>query len=44
MLFQGIKPLPTVMLQLGAGQVLRDRNGMLNEALWSPGGAPVRRG
>jgi len=37
MLFQALKPLPTVMVQLGAGMIVHDRYGMLNEALWSPG-------
>jgi len=37
MLFQAAQPLPGVMLNLGAGMVVHDRYGMLNEALWSPG-------
>ncbi|MFZ4857109.1 MAG: YjbH domain-containing protein [Desulfuromonadaceae bacterium] len=38
MLVQAVKPLPTVMLNLGAGMVTHDQYGMLNEAIWSPGG------
>ena len=39
MLFQAVQPLPAlpVMINLGAGMVLHDRYGMLNEALWNPG-------
>ena len=37
MLFQAAHPLPGVMVNLGAGMVVHDRYGMLNEALWSPG-------
>jgi hypothetical protein len=37
MLFQAAQPLPGVMLNLGAGMVVHDRYGMLNEAIWSPG-------
>lgn len=42
MLFQTIKPLPFVMFNLGAGMILHDRYGMLNEATWSPGGGDHR--
>jgi hypothetical protein len=37
MLFQAIKLLPSVMLNLGAGMIVHDRYGMLNEAIFSPG-------
>jgi hypothetical protein len=37
MLFQAMKPLPSVMLNLGAGMIVHGRYGMLNEAAWSPG-------
>jgi hypothetical protein len=37
MLFQAAQPLPGVMVNLGAGMVVHDRYGMLNEAIWSPG-------
>lgn len=37
MLFQGVKPLPDLMFNFGVGMVVHDRNGILNEALWSPG-------
>jgi len=37
MLFQAAQPLPGVMFNLGAGMVVHDRYGMLNEAIWSPG-------
>lgn len=36
MLFQAVKPLPYMMLNLGAGMILHDRYGMLNEASFSP--------
>lgn len=42
MLFQTMKPLPFVMVNLGAGMILHDRYGMLNEATWSPGGGDHR--
>lgn len=37
MMFQAIKPLPGVMLNLGAGMILHNKYGILNEAVWSPG-------
>ena len=37
MLFQAVKPLPSLLLNLGAGMIVHDRYGMLNEAIWSPG-------
>lgn len=37
MLFQAIKPAPTVMANLGAGMVLHDTYGTLNELFWTPG-------
>jgi len=37
MLFQGVKPLADLMFSFGAGLVVHDRYGMLNEAIWSPG-------
>ena len=37
MLFQALTPLPSVMLNFGAGMVLHDNYGMLNEAIWNPG-------
>ncbi|HEX9079403.1 MAG TPA: YjbH domain-containing protein [Desulfuromonadaceae bacterium] len=37
MLFQGIKPLPDVMVNLGAGMVSPDVYGTLNELVWTPG-------
>ncbi len=37
MLFQAFKPFPSVMVQAGAGMILHDRYGVLNEAGWSPG-------
>ena len=37
MLFQALQPLPNVMVNLGAGMVVHDEYGMLNEAIWSPG-------
>jgi hypothetical protein len=37
MLFQGVKPAPTLMAVLGAGMVLPESYGTLNELLWTPG-------
>ncbi len=37
MLFQAVKPLPSLMLNFGAGMVAYKQYGMLNEAVWSPG-------
>lgn len=37
MLFQAVKPVPSVIVQLGGGMVVHDRYGMLNEGVWSPG-------
>lgn len=37
MLFQAVKLAPTVMATIGAGMVLHETYGTLNELLWSPG-------
>jgi len=37
MLFQALKPSPTVMATLGAGMIQHDSYGTLNELLWTPG-------
>jgi len=37
MLFQGIKLLPGVMANIGAGQIVPHVNGALNELSWQPG-------
>jgi hypothetical protein len=37
MLFQGIKLLPDVMVNLGAGVLLHGINGTMNELVWQPG-------
>lgn len=37
MLFQAVKPAPTLMATIGAGMVLKDLYGTLNEAMWTPG-------
>lgn len=37
MLFQAIKASPSVMLNLGAGYIIRDTYGTLNELMWTPG-------
>ncbi|MBI2353622.1 MAG: YjbH domain-containing protein [Deltaproteobacteria bacterium] len=37
MLFQGIRLLPDVMANVGAGMVLHDIYGTLNEVVWQPG-------
>jgi hypothetical protein len=37
MLFQAVKPLSSVMFNLGAGMVTHERYGVQNEAIWSPG-------
>jgi hypothetical protein len=42
MLFQGIKLLPDVMVNLGAGMFLHDINGTVNEMTWSPGDGSQR--
>ena len=42
MLFQAAHPLPGVMVNLGAGMVVHDRYGMLNEAVWTSGGGEHR--
>ena len=42
MLFQAVKPLPSVLVNLGGGMVVADRYGMLNEAVWTPGGGEHR--
>jgi hypothetical protein len=42
MLFQGFKPMPDVMVNLGLGMVQHDVNGTLNELTWSPGAGAHR--
>lgn len=37
MLFQTIRATPRVMLNLGAGMILHDTYGTLNELMWTPG-------
>ena len=37
MIFQGLKPFPNVMLNLGAGMFLHQINGTINEMTWTPG-------
>ena len=37
MLFQGIKLLPNVMANLGAGMLQSDQYGTMNEVVWQPG-------
>jgi hypothetical protein len=37
MLFQAIKATPRVMLNLGAGMILHDTYGTVNELMWTPG-------
>jgi hypothetical protein len=37
MLFQGIKLLPSVMANIGAGMLLHDLYGTMNELVWQPG-------
>jgi hypothetical protein len=37
MFFQGIKLLPDVMANLGAGMLLHELNGTMNEITWQPG-------
>lgn len=37
MLFQALKPAPTVMLNAGVGMVVHNLYGTLNEAMWTPG-------
>lgn len=37
MLFQGVKLLPSVMANLGAGMLLHDLYGTMNELVWHPG-------
>ena len=44
MLFQAVKLAPTLMANLGAGEVLPHQYGTLNELLWSPGDATHRFG
>ena len=42
MLFQAIKPAPSVMLNLGGGMLLHDVYGTLNELVWTPGNGSHR--
>lgn len=42
MLFQAIRVSPTVMASLGAGMVLKDTYGTLNEVMWTPAGGAHR--
>ena len=37
MLFQGVRLLPDVLVNLGAGMLFHDRIGTMNEAVWQPG-------
>ncbi len=37
MLFQTVKIVPNVMANLGAGMILKDTYGTLNEVMWTPG-------
>jgi hypothetical protein len=37
MLFQTVKLAPTVMVNLGAGMILKDTYGTINEVMWTPG-------
>ncbi len=37
MLFQAIRLAPTLMADIGAGMIVHDSNGTLNELLWQPG-------
>lgn len=37
MLFQAAKPFSTVTVNIGAGMIVADRYGTLNEAVWTPG-------
>jgi hypothetical protein len=42
MLFQSIRITPTVMANLGAGMILNDVYGTLNEVMWTPGSGAHR--
>ena len=42
MLFQGIKLLPDVMVNLGAGMLAHDLYGTMNELVWQPGNGSHR--
>lgn len=42
MLFQAVKVSPSVMLNLGAGYIIRDTYGTLNELMWTPGSGKHR--
>jgi hypothetical protein len=42
MLFQTIRITPTVMANLGAGMILHDLYGTLNEVMWTPGNGAHR--
>ena len=42
MLHQAVKVAPTVMFNLGAGLVLKDTYGTINEVMWTPGGGNHR--
>jgi hypothetical protein len=37
MLFQALKPTPSLLVNLGGGMILHDSYGTLNEAIWTPG-------
>ena len=37
MLFQALRLAPTLMADIGAGMIVHDSNGTLNELLWQPG-------
>ena len=42
MLFQAVRLTPTVMASLGAGMILKDTYGTLNEIMWTPGSGAHR--
>lgn len=42
MFFQGFKPLPDVMVNLGAGMYVHHVNGTINEITWTPGDGSSR--
>jgi Exopolysaccharide biosynthesis protein YbjH len=42
MLFQALRLAPTLMANIGAGMIVHDSNGTLNELLWQPGNGSHR--
>lgn len=42
MLFQAVRATPSVMATLGAGMILKDTYGTLNEVMWTPGSGAHR--